>query len=232
MNKEILFCQYCDSDVNVQYHREKITNVINGESISIEIDVPYCSKCKKELSDLDMEDERYELLYNEYRKIKGLLLPIEIKEIREKYELSQRAFSRVLGFAESTINRYELGAIQDNSNNSLIKLSNNPENMKYLLDQNRNNLSESEQSKLQTKINQLLNKQEIDVISIEEKLNFLIEKSYKNDNKLANIDRKIEMINRKIINNNLESKTVDYLDNLDKVSQNKVNKQKKDYLLS
>lgn len=198
MKKEMLFCQECNLDVKVKYIKEKTVSNINGESITIDMEVPYCEKCGKELSDLELEDARYDLIYTEYRKKKGLLQPYEIKTIREKYELSQRAFSRVLGFAESTINRYELGAIQDNTNNLLIKLAKEPENMILLLEQNKKNLNSLEISKLSEKINQLLKGKADGSETEDTKLNIILKKVCENEKKLDFINRKLDIVTRKI----------------------------------
>lgn len=70
---------------------------------------------------------------NEYRKIKGLLLDEEIKNIRNKYKLSQRDFSVALGFGEITITRYESKTVQDSSQDYIIRQSNLPSQfLKYL----------------------------------------------------------------------------------------------------
>lgn len=198
MKNAKLFCQYCDLEGDIEYKRENITSNINGESIIIELDIPYCKSCGAELSDNDLEDYRYDLLYRAYREKRGLLHPEEIKELRVKYELSQRAFSRVLGFAESTINRYELGAIQDNTNNALIKLSSNPENMLLLLEQNKKNLSNTEALKLKSRIELLINEEKDNSDSIENELKAIIEKVTRNERKLDLMNRKIDAITRKM----------------------------------
>lgn len=46
-------------------------------------------------------------LYDMYKKEKGLLQSSEIKNIREKYDLSQKDFSIILGLDETSIERYE-----------------------------------------------------------------------------------------------------------------------------
>lgn len=198
MNKEILFCQYCDKEVEVEYRKQNVISKINGESIELELQIPYCKECERELSNNDLEDYRYEMLYKEYRERKGLLQPEEIKRIREKYKLSQRAFSRVLGFAESTINRYELGAIQDNTNNSLIKLADNPENMKMLLMQNKKNLSTVEILKLEKIIKVLLEEKRKEENSIENSLEIILEKVTQNEKRIDVINKKVDVISKKI----------------------------------
>jgi transcriptional regulator with XRE-family HTH domain len=76
-----------------------------------------------------------------------LLLPEEIKAIREKYNLTQTAFAKILGFGEKTIARYENGSIQDEAQNNLIELANIPNNFEVLLKKNASQLSSYEYNK-------------------------------------------------------------------------------------
>ena len=71
--------------------------------------------------------------YNEYRRRHELLLPEEIKKIREQYGLSQRSFSRLLNWGDKPICRYENGSIQDKVHNSLMLFLREPENMRTYL---------------------------------------------------------------------------------------------------
>lgn len=199
--KKELYCQLCDEDVEVSYKKEKVNHRINNEDIEVEIQVPYCNKCGQELSDLDLEEERYELVYSKYRQMKKLLHPTAIKEVREKYHLSQRAFSRVLGFSESTINRYELGALQDNIHNTILVLANDPKNMQLLMEQNNSNLSEVEQTTLKATLNELIDE---DNKSCKTDLDSVLERISKNVSMLQNnvnkVERRLEQVDKKIDN--------------------------------
>lgn len=144
MKKKELFCVKCDEPRKTELKLTTIIHNIKDEKIPVEIEVPYCTICGSQLSDLDIEEQHFNIALDEYRKRKNLLFPSEIKKIREKYGISQRAFARALGFAEPTINRYEQGAIQDVVHNNMILLVDQPENMYKIAMQNRNNLSEKE----------------------------------------------------------------------------------------
>lgn len=192
-----LYCYECDDDVSVKYINKEVSHIINKEDITIEVKMPYCEKCGEELSDLELEEMRYDIAYDRYRTLKRLLFPDEIKEIREKYGLSQRAFSRVLGFGESTINRYELGALQDNANNIIIKLSEEPQNMLKLLEQNQDNLSENERKLLSARIDEItVSNSELECpreITVSKQIVDRIIDSHEQLNKKINsIDKKLE----------------------------------------
>ncbi|HZK83076.1 MAG TPA: type II TA system antitoxin MqsA family protein [Desulfosporosinus sp.] len=148
MTKKELFCEDCNGMRDTTPKATEITHKIRGEEITVIVNVPFCSECGCELSDLDVEEYHHDLALNEYRKRKGLLYSEQIKAIREKYGLSQRAFARALGFAEPTINRYELGALQDTLHNNILLLVNEPSVMLKMASLNKENLSEKEFSYL------------------------------------------------------------------------------------
>ena len=77
-----------------------------------------------------LEQENDIILYNMYRSKKGLLLPNEIKAIREQYGVSQKNLSKILGWGEKTITRYENGSIQDLGHNKMLNLIKDPIVMK------------------------------------------------------------------------------------------------------
>lgn len=156
MEKKKLFCVKCDEITDYILKPVDIVHKIKGGDITLKnIELPHCSVCGEQLSDLDIEEKHFEMALNKYRVDKSLLMPEEIKNIREQYGLSQRAFARALGFAESTINRYELGALQDSTHNSILLLSKQPRNFLLITMQNRDKLSEDEIEQIKEKIRDL-----------------------------------------------------------------------------
>lgn len=144
MTKKELFCEDCRGMRATTPKVTEISHTIRGEEITVTVNVPFCSECGCELSDLDVEEYHHDLALKEYRRRKGLLYTDQIKAIREKYGLSQRAFARALGFAEPTINRYELGALQDTLHNNILVLVNDSSVMLKMASLNKDNLSEKE----------------------------------------------------------------------------------------
>src|SRR5262249_52158615 len=69
-----------------------------------------------------------------------LLQPEEIRFIREQYGVGQRAFSRILGWGEVTLHRYENGALQDEAHNNELLLVRDPRNFQVLLERNKHKL--------------------------------------------------------------------------------------------
>jgi len=132
----------------------------------------------KEIFDRNIEIENDQRLYDIYKKQNNLLTNMEIKKIRQKYRLTQKDYALVIGVGEITVHRFEKGAIQTESVDSIMKLSNDPDNMSFLLLQNRKNISESLYNMLLGRIKELqtlkrhalvdINKFNLDVLEFEE----------------------------------------------------------------
>ncbi|QPM68153.1 type II TA system antitoxin MqsA family protein [Atribacter laminatus] len=94
---------------------------MKGEPIEVLAQVAVCPQCNQDLYDDELDSQTQQSIFNQYRQKHGLLTSEEILRIREKYKLSQKAFSRLLGFGEVTIHRYELGSIQEKTHDLLIR---------------------------------------------------------------------------------------------------------------
>lgn len=51
-----------------------------------------------------------------------IVAPTDIKNLRKKWKLSQRAFAKIIGWSPSTIALYEAGEIPTTGNNRLLKI--------------------------------------------------------------------------------------------------------------
>lgn len=110
------------------------TYTVKGTSITFKEKIKINEITGEEIYDSELEQENDIKLYNEYRKLKNLLFPEEIKEIREKFEVTQVEFAQILGLGDKTIARYENGSLQDTAQNNLIKIvGRNPEEFLKLL---------------------------------------------------------------------------------------------------
>lgn len=155
MKKE-LFCHVCDDYKEVHIVRRNEVYSVKDEKVEIEAEVCICESCGEELFDKELDELNIERALSVYRKKHGLLSPDEIKAIRENYGLSQRAFSKLLKWGEITMNRYEMGAIQDKAHNNTLILLKNPQNMLNILDNNASVLSQAKEKQLRDKINLML----------------------------------------------------------------------------
>ena len=135
------YCPFCDAYRKRLLIPKKETFNVKGEAITVTCRVSVCSKCKRDVFDEEIDEKNLQLAYNEYRKRHKLLFPKEIKEIREKYGLSQRALGRLLGWGEITVNRYEQGCIQDNPHNDILEFISDPKNMLKVYEKKKHLLS-------------------------------------------------------------------------------------------
>ena len=91
----------------------------------------------EEIFDRQLEIENDIRLYDIYKEKTGLLTSNDIKRIRSKYGMNQKEYAFALGFGEITIHRFENGSIQTEAVDSIIRLSDNPDNMHDLLIKNK-----------------------------------------------------------------------------------------------
>jgi len=158
MNK--VLCPNCEEYTNVTPKIEKEVYNVRGEPTKIEAEVVICQKCGEKIFDEERDSRNLEKAYSHYRQKYNLLSPDEIRLIREKYGLSQRASSRLLGWGEITIHRYENGAIQDNVHNNFLRFIEDPQNMQKLFETNRNKLPSYTAARLEKRMANLLQEDE------------------------------------------------------------------------
>ena len=74
----------------------------------------------------------------------------EIKEIRQRYGLSQRSFAQLLGIGPASIVRYEQGATPSKANANLIRAARNPQFMAECLEADGDTIPETQRIRSQT----------------------------------------------------------------------------------
>jgi putative zinc finger/helix-turn-helix YgiT family protein len=121
------YCPVCDEQRD--FLRESVPQKITarGVVLSIPMVLDTCTVCRQARYDEQEEARVVQEAFNTIRRQKGLLTSEEIKDIRSKYHLSQKAFAVLLGMSEATVNRYENGALQDDAHNALILACRNPD---------------------------------------------------------------------------------------------------------
>ena len=149
------YCDACGKEVETKIISRQGTFNVCGEDITIEAQVMVCAECGEELFCEELDSATLVNAYNEYRRKHKLLLPDEIKKIREKYGLSQRSFAKLLNWGDKTICRYENGSVQDKAHNSLLLFLREPENMRTYLTENEIALDERQKAKLMDTVEKL-----------------------------------------------------------------------------
>ena len=167
---EKIYCSYCKDIVefNLVYVQEVFN--VKGEDIEIKSTLAKCKECNHEIFSEEIDESNLELVYTEYRKKHKRLFPSQIKEIREKYGLSQRALCRLLEWGEITINRYETGGLQDSVHDEVLQFISEPENMVKIYEHKGSRLAPHIREELREKIEMLIGKE------IKPKFNISLEK--------------------------------------------------------
>lgn len=149
------YCENCGKEVSTKIVLHKETYNVCGEPIEVEDRVLVCSDCGEDFYCEELDNTTLISAYNEYRKKHKLLLPEEIKMIREQYGLSQRSFAKLLNWGDKTIFRYENGSIQDKAHNSLLLFLREPVNMRTYLLENEVTLDSRQLKKLLATVDSL-----------------------------------------------------------------------------
>ena len=153
------FCEYCNKFVSTHTKTYEDSVEVKGIPIKIVADGSFCDECERQLFDRDADNNALLMAYREYRKQKRLLQPEDIKRIREKYGLTQVSFSRLLGFGDKTITRYERGALQDEAPDTLISSVDSPKAMLDILNKKRDRIPQAECEKAMTIVEDLMAKE-------------------------------------------------------------------------
>lgn len=103
-----------------EYELKKSVRRYQGDGYDFEFEVtePFCSKCGAPISDEEIESEIARIANEKIRESRGIITKEEIINILEKYNVSQKYLSKLLGWGEITLTRYVSGGYTPNVNNS------------------------------------------------------------------------------------------------------------------
>ena len=150
------YCEECGRRVDTKIVPKIETYKVCGEAVEVEAQILVCADCGEEFYCEELDNATLINAYNVYRRKHKLLLPEEIKKIREQYGLSQRSFAKLLNWGDKTICRYENGSVQDKAHNSLLLFLRAPENMRTYLTENEVMLDERQKAKLLDTVDKLV----------------------------------------------------------------------------
>lgn len=137
----LIDCPICDEIHEVEIRERQTSTIIKGEKVSYLEKVYFC--CNADDDECEFEtgklvNENLLRARNAYREKHGLLTSNEIVEIREMYSLSQVELSKLLGWGEATISRYESKSIQEEVyDNTLRLIRDNPLTALEFLNKNK-----------------------------------------------------------------------------------------------
>lgn len=116
-----VYCPYCRKEVEYKIEKRELKE-FRGVEVNTFENVAICDECNQDLYVNEIEDENNERIYQIYREKANIIKADDIIKLREKYDISQRELTSILGFGKMTINRYERGGLPTKSQSDYIKL--------------------------------------------------------------------------------------------------------------
>ena len=116
-----VYCPYCKKEVEYKIEKRELKE-FRGIEVNTFENVAICNECNQDLYVNKIEDENNERIYKIYREKANIIKADDIVKLREKYDISQRELTAILGFGKMTINRYERGGLPTKSQSDYIKL--------------------------------------------------------------------------------------------------------------
>lgn len=113
------YCPYCNNEEKYRIEK-RIIEEYKGVKVDVEENITFCEKCGNEIIVNNIEDDNLSRLYSKYREVQGTVSPEDIVNLREKYKLSQRELTSILGWGKMTINRYENGSLPTKSHSDYL----------------------------------------------------------------------------------------------------------------
>lgn len=193
-------CPFCNKEHILEKRKRDTVGIVKGEQINFEEEYFLCNITETDENEFvtaKMMDENLLKARDEYRKKHDLLTSTQIKEIREKYKLTQAEFSFLLGVGEVTITRYESKSIQEEAYDKLMRLIDKDALLALdYLERNKSKFKDVKFRKTENNIKEVINKDTYNYLNIQEIYTKYIEyegKSICNGFKEIDID-KIESV--------------------------------------
>ncbi|WMX14727.1 type II TA system antitoxin MqsA family protein [Aureispira sp. CCB-E] len=135
---------------------EPLVLTFRKEKFKIEYHFYLCKDSGEKFTTTKLDEINVEQVHSQYRDKHNLPFIHEIKEIREKYNLSAIKMSQVLGFGPNTYRDYENGEVPNRSNGKIIQVAKDPKQFKFLVEISEA-LNETQKKKVFARINTLSN---------------------------------------------------------------------------
>ena len=116
-----------------------------------------CYKCvdtEETFTTTQMDDVNIAQIYNGYRNRHGIPFPDEIKDIRNRYELSASKMSKILGFGDNQYRLYENGEMPSLANGRVLKAIQSPGTFETFVDAAKDSLTDEEYVKIKKRLNE------------------------------------------------------------------------------
>lgn len=125
-------CPNCDGETTTVREMREVP--LGQRQVVIEDEFMRCGSCGEEFFSRAQADRSHDLAVERARLDDNLLLPSQIKDVRETLGLTQAQFENILGVGEKTCVRWETGRVCQNiATDRLIRLiAADPENVRRL----------------------------------------------------------------------------------------------------
>ena len=147
------FCPSCERETEL-VHVKKVEEInVKGVAIPVEVDRFRCVECGEEFDNPSPAFDPLAAAYREYRRRKGMVQPEQIRAFRDKYNLTQRELSDLLGFGGATLSRYENGTLQDEAHDMILRLALEPYNFQRIIEERPDVLTQAKQQQILQRFN-------------------------------------------------------------------------------
>jgi len=129
-------CPECEQISDLETLQKDLEIVVRGEPIEVNAELLRCLSCGEEFKDLKSDVDLLDLAFRDYRHKHNMLMPEEIRDLRNPYGLTQKELSDLLGWGSATLSRYENGALQSDANERMLRMLTEPSNLLRLIEDN------------------------------------------------------------------------------------------------
>jgi putative zinc finger/helix-turn-helix YgiT family protein len=141
-------CTNCEKETRFERIAKAETFRVRGEAITVDVEYVRCNECGDVILNPALSEDPFELAYRAFRHKHTLLQPEEISNWRKAHNLTQAECAGLLGIGVATLNRYENGALQNESHETLLRLAMDSANLLKLIEKSDGVLTESKKKKL------------------------------------------------------------------------------------
>ncbi len=170
------YCYFCDKDVPIELQEKDVNMTIKGTNITYHAKVAYCEECKNEVYVPELDGENIKNANQEYRKSANLVSIDEIQSLLDKYQIGKKPLARLLGWGETTIERYLDGITPLRVYSEELRRLKDPKYMKRIYEENKEALTEVARKKIEKSLDGLLNYKPKKKVDIKDVINFFLSK--------------------------------------------------------
>ena len=123
------FCIECNQDSLHEHVIEPMEIEVRNEKFTVSNEYLKCTICGEQYKIPGVHHDPSNEAYRLYREQHGMMQPEAIKDLRKFYGLTQQELAKLLGFGMITLSRYETGALQDETHDTVLQFLKNPSNM-------------------------------------------------------------------------------------------------------